>query len=207
MHLINREGGPTAPYQPGVYMLTGINGIGKSTIVNEITEGHPEAIPLHASHELRGLFGNISREELELLTPEEKLSRMVVHFTTIFDRNLNDKKAVILDTHLVVPIRKDSSVLYEDIWSNEYVSYVTSMAMLSADPGSVRQWRLGDELATGRKRNTDIDAITADQEINIAKFKRLYTDGRLPNSSGIVKNRNGCINKTRLAVERIFKAE
>lgn len=117
------------------------------------------------------------------------------------------KKAVILDTHLVVPIRKDSAVLYEDIWSNEYTSHVTSMAMLTADPESVRRWRLEDELATGRKRNTDTDAITADQEVNITRFKRLYTDGQLPSSSSIIENQNGCMDETRLAVERVFKEE
>lgn len=205
MHLINRENGPTEPYKPGVYMLTGINGIGKSTVVDAIAHDNPETIPLHASHELRKLFGDISREELELLTPEEKLSRMVVHFTTIFDQGLNDNQAVIMDTHLLVPIRKDNDVTYEDIWSHEYAPYVSSMAMLSADPTAVRGWRLEDERATGRKRNTDIFAIAADQEMNIARFKMLYADGRLPNSSSVVENQSGQLDETRAAVEQAFK--
>lgn len=208
MNLINREKGPANPYQPGVYMLTGINGIGKSTVVDAIARDNPEVIPLHASHELRGLFGGISREKLELLTPEEKLSRMVVHFTEIFDRNLNNKRAVIMDTHLLVPIRKeDGTVLYEDIWSHEYASHVKSMAMLSASPESVRRWRLEDELATGRRRNVDTAAIAADQKMNIAKFNRLCADGHLPNNSSLVENQNGQLDATQLAVERVFRAE
>lgn len=207
MRLINRENEPTEPYKPGVYMLTGINGIGKSTVVDAIAHGSPETVPLHASHELRRLFGDISREELELLTPEEKLSRMVVHFTTIFDRSLNDEKAVIMDTHLLVPIRKDDAVLYEDIWSHEYASRITSMAMLSANPESVRRWRLEDEVVTGRKRNGDTAAIAADQEMNIAKFKKLYADGQLPSRSSIIENQSEQLDATRLAVERVFRVE
>lgn len=207
MHLINRENGPIEPYKPGVYMLTGINGIGKSTVVDAIAHDSPETIPLHASHELRRLFGNISREELELLTPEEKLSRMVVHFTAIFDQSLDDNRAVIMDTHLLVPIRKDNDVTYEDIWSHEYTPYVSSMAMLSADPTEVRGWRLEDERATGRKRNTDTAAIAADQEMNIARFKVLYTDGQLPSNSSVVENQSGQLVETRAAVERAFRVE
>ena len=131
---------------------------------------------------------------------------MVVHFATIFDQGLNDNQAVITDTHLLVPIRKDNNATYEDIWSHEYAPYVSSMAMLSADPTAVRGWRLEDERATGRKLNTDIFAIAADQEMNIARFKILYADGQLPNSSSVVENQSGQLDETRAAVERAFKA-
>lgn len=205
MNLINRENGITEPYQPGVYMLTGINGIGKSTLVNAIAVDHPEIKPVHASQELRGLFGNVSREELELLTPEEKLSRMVIHFTTIFNRSLNDNQAVMMDTHLVVPIRKENSLVYEDIWSSEYTPYVSSMAMLSAEPESVRQWRLQDEATTGRKRNTDVRAITDDQDANISRFEQLLSEGQLPVGSGVVTNLSDRMDEARKAVETVFR--
>lgn len=205
MNLINRENGITEPYQPGVYMLTGINGIGKSTLVDAIAVDHPEIKPVHASQELRGLFGNVSREELELLTPEEKLSRMVIHFTTIFDRSTNDDQAVMMDTHLVVPIRKEDSLVYEDIWSSEYTPHVSSMAILSAEPASVRQWRLEDEITTGRKRSTDVQAIAEDQDVNISRFEQLLSEGQLPAGSNIVINHSGRINEAREAVESVFR--
>lgn len=186
-------------------MLTGINGIGKSTLVDAIAVDHPEIKPVHASQELRGLFGNVSREELELLTPEEKLSRMVIHFTAIFDRSMNDDQAVMMDTHLVVPIRKENSLVYEDIWSSEYAPHVSSMAMLSAEPASVRQWRLEDEITTGRKRNTDVRAIADDQDVNISRFEQLMSEGQLPAGSGVVTNFSGRIGEARKAVEAIFR--
>lgn len=204
MNLISHESHPPRPFEPGVYMVTGVNGVGKSTIVDAITEGRPEAIPLHASHELRGLFNGISREELEGLSPEEKLSRMVCHFTSVFERELNDDKAVVMDTHLLVPIRKEDQVTYEDIWSNEYKPYVSSMVMLSTDPESIRQWRIADEEATGRRRNTDVVAIAADQDKNVTRFNELRESGDIPAASTVLDNKHGRIVEAQIEVERVF---
>jgi adenylate kinase len=206
MNLINKSGSETQePYQPGVYMLTGVNGIGKSTVVDALTSNHPEAVPLHASQELSELFNGISREEMELLAPEEKLGKMVIHFTTIFDRVLNSDKAVILDTHLLVPIRKNNELVYEDIWSDQYSPYVSSMAMLAANPDSVRAWRLSDEKTTGRKRNTKTDDIILDQEANLARFTELRASGVLSTHSGVVENVENRLTDTQAAIESIFK--
>lgn len=202
MNLINTE--LQAPYVPGVYMLTGVNGIGKSTIIDDIAAKHPETVALHASLELRQLFNGISREELESLKPEDKLAKMVVHFTTQFEKTLDEKKAVLLDTHLLVPIRKDRSVVYEDIWSDAYTPYTSSMVMLSAEPSDIRAWRLRDEANTGRKRNSEITDITADQDQNIARFQNLVTGGALPRESQIIKNNHGSIEVTRKDIEEIF---
>lgn len=202
MNLINTNS--REPYTPGVYMLTGINGIGKSTIVDSIAADHPEATPLHASLELRQLFNGISREELELLKPEDKLAKMVVHFTAQFEKTLEEKKAILLDTHLLVPIRKDRSVVYEDIWSDAYTPYASSMVMLSAEPSDVRAWRLRDEVSTGRKRNSEIVDITADQDQNIARFQSLVISGAIPKKSQVIKNNHGSIETTKEDIEEIF---
>lgn len=204
MNLI-RENTPLE-YSPGVYMLMGVNGIGKSTIVDQVAATNSEVIPMHASKELSALFGGITREEMESLKPEDKLAKMVIHFTTQFDNALTDNKAVLLDTHLLVPIRKENSVIYEDIWSDAYTSYVSSAAMLSARPSDIRAWRLRDEANTGRKRNTDIVDIQSDQDQNIARFKSLREVGSLPEMSKVIKNNHGSLRLTRLAIEEMFKS-
>lgn len=205
MNLINRSDRKLhEPYQSGVYILTGVNGIGKSTIVDAITADHPETVPLRASQELSKLFNGISREEMELLTPEEKLGRMVMHFIAVFEHVLDSNKAVILDTHLLVPIRKDDDVIYEDIWSSEYTPYTKSMAMLAANPSSVRKWRLKDERATGRKRNTSVEDIASDQDANLARFNELQATGDLPIGSDVVNNTDGRLKDARRAIEDVF---
>lgn len=204
MNLI-REKAPLE-YTPGVYMLTGVNGIGKSTIVDQVAATNSEVIPMHASKELSALFGGITREEMESLRPEDKLAKMVMHFTTQFDNALTDNKAVLLDTHLLVPIRKENSVIYEDIWSDAYTPYVSSAAMLSARPSDIRAWRLRDETNTGRKRNTNIVDIQSDQDQNIARFKSLRDTGSLPEMSKVIENNHGSLRLTRLAIEEMFKS-
>lgn len=204
MNLI-REKAPLE-YNPGVYMLMGVNGVGKSTIVDQIAATSSEVIPMHASKELSALFGGITREEMESLRPEDKLAKMVMHFTAQFDNALTDNKAVLLDTHLLVPIRKENSVIYEDIWSDAYTPYVSSAVMLSAKPSDIRGWRLRDEANTGRKRNTNIVDIQSDQNQNIARFKSLHETGSLPETSKVIKNDHGSLQLTRLAIEEMFKS-
>lgn len=193
------------PYEPGIYILTGVNGIGKSTIVDAIATNHPETVPLHASQELSQLFNGITREQMELLAPEEKLGKMVTHFTILFEQILESDRAAILDTHLLVPIRKNGKLVYEDIWSDEYSPYVSSMAMLSAAPELVRTWRLEDEIKTGRKRSTDPGDITLDQNANLARFSELKSLGVVPAHSGIVENLENRLDDTREAIETIFR--
>lgn len=199
------EGRFLCRYEPGVYMLMGVNGIGKSTIVDKIAAANPEVTPMYASKELSNIFGGISRENMELLRPEDKLAKMVLHFTQRFDDVLSKEGAVILDTHLLVPIRKGFSVLYEDIWSDIYTPYVSAAVMLSAEPSSIRAWRLRDEIDTGRKRNTSVDDILSDQEQNIARFKSLQANGSFLGPSEIVTNEHGRLDEARLAIESIFK--
>lgn len=193
-------------YTPGVYMLMGVNGIGKSTIVDRIAADNPEVVPMHASKELSALFGGITREEMESLRPDEKLAKMVVHFTSQFDKALDNDKAIILDTHLLVPIRKDGLVAYEDIWSDAYTPYTTSAAILSAHPSDIRSWRLRDEADTGRKRNTEAVDIQIDQDKNLARFKDLQETGSLPEKAEIVNNHHGSLSLTRLAIEEVFRS-
>ena len=185
-------------------MLTGINGTGKSTVVDMIAERKPETVPLHASIELSKLFNGISREEMEKLDASEKLGRMVAHFTTLFEQNIDRDKAVIMDTHLLVPIRKEGEVQYEDIWAQEYREYTRSMMMLTASPDTIRGWRLSDEAATGRKRNTTLADIAADQDANVTRFEELVTEGSLSSGSRVIENIDGGLDDVRLQIETAF---
>jgi hypothetical protein len=141
---------------------------------------------------------------MELLAPEEKLRRMVMHFTTIFEQKIEGNKAVELDTHLLVPIRKSGELTYEDIWSDDYSPYTRSVVMLSADPANVREWRIEDERENGRKRNTNIEDIALDQEANLARFRELQASGALPETSLVVENTDSQLIVTRNMVEEIF---
>jgi adenylate kinase len=188
----------------GVYMLMGVNGVGKSTVVEEISASSESTIVIHASEELRGLFGGMSRQELETLRPEVKLGKMVTHFTVLFDRHVNNDKAVLFDTHLLVPIRKGGSVTYENIWSNDYSQYVSDVVMLEADPAVIRKWRLYDREVTGRVRDVSVENIIQDQILNTVEFENLVAKHAIPATSTLLRNEDGDIEQTFTIVKKKF---
>tara|TARA_Y100001947_G_scaffold143365_1_gene136336 strand:- start:351 stop:599 length:249 start_codon:yes stop_codon:yes gene_type:complete len=79
------------------------------------------------------------------------------------------------------------------------------MVMLSAEPSDIRAWRLRDEANTGRKRNSEVLDITADQDQNIARFRSLASNGSIPEGSKVINNNHGSIEATRKDIEEIFR--
>jgi adenylate kinase len=172
----------------GARLLAGINGVGKSTIVNAIASHNSGIFPIHASAELRDLFGGVSHEELESMTPEQKLARMAVRFTELFTQARDEKKVALLDTHILVPIRRNNVTQYEDIWAEEYRKWIGQAAMLIADPVDILTWRADDEIKTGRVRDLSLDHIDIDQRLNLRRFSELVSWRDLPSTSRIVRN-------------------
>lgn len=177
----------------GVHMFMGVNGVGKSTLTEMIGAVLPDTLIVHASQELRRMFGVATQQELEELSPDEKLSRRTTHLLEIFRRAQMDGQSVLLDTHLLVPIRKNGAVRYENTWTDEYTEYVAGAYMLGADPMDIRDWRAADAATTGRKRNLSLDDIKTDQQLNIGEFTALVNRGALPENSRVIENRAGTI--------------
>lgn len=177
----------------GVYMFMGVNGVGKSTLTDMIGAAFPDALTIHASKELRRILGVATREELEELSPEEKLSRRTTHLLDLFRQAHVDHRLVLLDTHLLVPIRKGESVRYENTWSDEYTDYVSGAYMLTADPKNIKDWRELDTTTTGRKRDLSVENIELDQQLNVSEFAALVDRGALPEGSQVIENRAGLI--------------
>jgi adenylate kinase len=175
-------------------MFMGVNGVGKSTLTEMIGAALPDTLTVHASQELRRMFGVATQQELEELSPDEKLSRRTTHLLEIFRRAQMDGHSVLLDTHLLVPIRKDGAVRYENTWADEYTEYVAGAYMLRADPADIRDWRELDAAATGRRRDLSIENIDADQQLNIGEFTALVDRGALPEGSKVIENRAGIIH-------------
>jgi len=175
----------------GVHLFVGVNAVGKSTLTDRLAASSPSIVAVHASTELRGLFGNVTRQELERISPQEKLGSMVTHFTALFERHLDDGKTVALDTHLLIPIRSGDTVVYENIWSDAYVPYIKDAVLITADALDIQGWRIADEIRQGRVRDLSLANIETDQDLNAREFNRLVAVGALPLGSAVIKNRNG----------------
>jgi adenylate kinase len=174
-------------------MFMGVNGVGKSTLASDVATAFPDALRLNGSAELRRLFGGVSREELERLDPAQKLGRRAAHFLELFRRATADHKLVLMDTHLLVPIRSDDSVRYENTWHDGYSAFVAGAFMLTADPRDISAWRALDQERTGRTRDLAAENIAIDQELNVAEFRTLIDREALPPNSQIIENGDGLL--------------
>lgn len=156
------------PKAKSVHMFMGVNGVGKSTLTEMIGVILPDTLTVHVSQELRRMFGVATQLELEELSPDEKLNRRTAHLLEIFRRARAEGNTVLLDTHLLVPIRKNGTVRYENTWADDFTEYTAGAYMLRADPRDIRDWREADMAATGRERNLSLEDIDTDQQLNIA---------------------------------------
>lgn len=172
-------------------MFMGVNGVGKSTLVEEIAPHLPEAQVVHASAELRKLFGGLSYAELEQIEPEEKLQRRAAHFTQLFRDASKNSGLILMDTHLLVAIRNVDGIRYENTWHDNYQKFVRGAYMITADSADIRSRRERDITATGRLRDIHEANIEQDQRLNVQKFESLVALGQLPSHSEILQNVEG----------------
>lgn len=175
-----------------VVALMGVNGTGKSTLTDRLAEKLPKTGVVHASQELRELFGGISREQQNKMSIEDRLGEMAAHLTGVFDRKLNDNDRVLFDTQLLVASPGEERK-YESAWSDRYSLYLASAAMLLASPDTISRWRHEDGVRTGRMRDLSEANIAQDQQANLDYFNELAETGALPASSEVFHNEDGKI--------------
>lgn len=179
----------------GVYVCMGVNGVGKSTLTNMLAAAFPNALTIHVSQEMMRILGFTTREELNNLNTKEKLARRTKYLMEVFQRARSDHRLVLIDMHLMVPIREGDAVRYETTWSDEYTNYISGAYMLTAEPVVIRDWREHDAKNTGRKRDLSLDNIMIDQQLNIREFSDLVNRKALPRESEIIENQPGLIHE------------
>lgn len=181
-----------------VFAFMGVNGTGKSTIADRLSQRIPGTGVVHASHELRTLFGGISREQQNKMSIEDRMGEIATHLTNAFDRNLTENDRVLFDTQLLVPTATstDQQRTYESAWSDTYGPYLASAVMLLASPNVIRTWRYEDGVRTGRERDLSEVNIDRDQSANVDYFRQLLARRAIPLSSKIIHNEDGMLEQT-----------
>ena len=175
-----------------VVVLFGINGVGKSTIASALQRVVAGSVTLSGSELLMRAFKGLDRSQLEVLSPEEKMRMLEPAFLDGFHHH---KRAplVILDTHLVVPIRKDGRFILENVWSEQFAPHVKSVFFVLSKPREILERRIRDAATTGRKRDLDIDHIRRDQEINLSVFEETFSPA---GESLLIQNKEHELDRT-----------
>lgn len=155
-----------------VVVLLGINGVGKSTIARRLECALPGSVTVSGSAVLMDSFGGVNRQNLERLSAGEKMRVMEPALLEAFERH-QAANHIILDTHLVVPIRKSGNLVLENVWSEKYVPYVRQVFFIISDPREIMDRRIRDFESTGRQRDVDLVHISRDQDINRIVFEEI----------------------------------
>lgn len=170
-----------------VVMLVGINGVGKSMLAKMLHDSLSDSFLIAASEVLMQLFGGVSRDILERLSPDEKMRMMEPAFIELFEHN-KLSRFILFDTHLIVPIRKEGTIVFENIWSSKYLPYINRAYFITSNPQDIFNRRVSDYQKTGRKRDIDLDNIKRDQHVNLCVFEEIICPAV---KSKIVTNKDG----------------
>lgn len=163
----------TKEVKRNVVVFFGINGVGKSTITSALNESIFNSEVIQASSVLLDALGITNRQALEELAPDKKMAikipALIKKFKGVAKNNLD-----LLDMHLLVPIRKGKSLIYEDVWSDDFFPYLLKAYFIYAEPSSILIRRSEDFKMTGRKRNMSLEGIESDQEVNLKRFSEIF---------------------------------
>lgn len=144
----------------------GINGVGKSSLIRKILE-RSDGLKIQAIFQtLMDVMGVSSRSELEKIEAVikyELLEKALFKKSNDFDSSV---EYVLIDCHLMVPIRKNGLVYYECMWSNKFINFSHGVYMLTADPYEILRRRTIDKDLSGRERDLNLENIHRDQETN-----------------------------------------
>jgi len=181
-----------------VIALFGINGVGKSTIAHALHETIFGSVMLSGSELLMHSFKGLNREQLEMLSPEEKMRMLESAFLDAFEQN-REAKLIILDTHLVVTIRKNGKLILENVWSERFSPYSNFVFFISSNPMEILQRRMRDSRISGRRRDLDVEHIRVDQTINLSVFEETFSETK---KSHVIPNEESHMEDTVTSIRR-----
>lgn len=164
-------------FQRNVIAFFGVNGVGKSVLADTLNKAITDSICVQASSVLRDAFG-VDRQALEKMSLEIKMSAKIPALIKEFNKAA-ESKCILLDMHLIVSIRRNETIVYEDVWANTFFPYILKAYFIFAEPQTILERRKTDMERTGRKRNISIVDIAVDQEINLKKFHELFVGNEI----------------------------
>jgi adenylate kinase len=153
----------------GNYLVFGVNGVGKSTILERVRQRAP-GIEVHSgSMLLKQALGCDSYNDLERLRAEQKKSALVRGIGAVVTANSGITRLV--DTHLVACFDGDGGeCAVEDMWDETYLG-ADGLIYVTATQKLVQARRAHDNATGARRRNDDGQRVAHDLSCNDAKWE------------------------------------
>lgn len=149
-----------------VIWFFGVNGVGKTSLIKEILERTNRTRIQAFFQTLMDVTGVLSRFELENMRAVVKYDLLEKALLKKFNAIKSTTEYVLIDSHLMVPIRNMGLVHYECMWSNRFINFSNRAYMLIADPYEILKRRVMNEKLSGRKRDLNLENVNQDQETN-----------------------------------------
>lgn len=121
----------------------GVNGVGKSSLLEAVIGmSCVPAVVVRGSTILKESLGFASYEALESMSAEEKKRALLDGMAAVVANT--PSSITVVDTHLVVPIRKSGQLAVEDMWDDRMLQLFQGFVYITAQPSTIAERRRMD---------------------------------------------------------------
>lgn len=151
----------------------GANGVGKTTLLEAVVSMLPSGSILvgRGSAILMKSLGVTSYEALEGMSAAAK-KRALHEGIATFVRTATSR-VVIVDTHLVVPIRGSEGLVVEDMWDDYLLEHVGGFVHVTASPITVHERRRGVAERALRAQRSTPGVCAEDLQLNAMRWQEV----------------------------------
>lgn len=165
--------------------IFGVNGVGKSSLLQATIGVCSEpTIIVHGSAILKESLGIASYEALESLSARAKKRALIDGMAALVATSPGT--ITIVDTHLVVPIRKSGQLTVEDMWDDSMQEFFQGFAYITAHPRTITERRRMDGGRSLRVTNAIPHVCAEDLRLNETRWDELST--RMANRRVVVND-------------------
>lgn len=165
--------------------IFGVNGVGKSSLLEAVVDICSEpAMIVRGSAILKESLGVASYEALESMSPLEKKQALVNGMAALIANAANP--VTIVDTHLVVPIRKSGQLEVEDMWDDSMLKLFQGFVYITASPSTIAERRRMDSERILRVTRAVPRVCSEDLRINASRWDEVSS--RINNKRVVVND-------------------
>lgn len=149
----------------------GVNGAGKSALLEAVLEMHPNMIVVRGSTVLKETLGVASYEALESTPATVKKRAIIEGIAAVIESTAS--LITIVDTHLVVPIRTSGELVIEDMWDDAMPRIFRGFVYVNAHPSVIAERRRMDGERLLRVMNSVPQLCAEDLQLNAVRWDEL----------------------------------
>ena len=162
----------------------GVNGVGKTSVLNVLRTYNPDTVVLHGSSILKEALGVASYRELESKSASDKKLAYIRGLKSALSSA--GQGTVIVDTHLVVTIWGAHGRHLEDMWDETLNDIFDGFVYMTSSPAVVKERRERDLANNSRVRQCDEFSCLLDLADNDSRWDAI--SAQCPTSCLIVND-------------------